>query len=336
MKPGAIAFLIISSIAVTVSAQVGPSVTFQVADHQYRIEAVAGALAEDLTVALDQLSPRALDEWVNISPDGGWLLFSSERFGCDGWACLALVAADFSAGEAISITGSGVVHTEGRSAVASGGNLVVFPSFGGPHAKDLYAISNDGSGWSAPLLLTGASPFDYHDCPALSDDGTRLVLDCGDVPGEMSLCEVGSDGNSFSTLLSPGDPQAPPGSEGFHHPDYAADGSYLVEIRINGNDTLWQLAGAGATPTPVAGLTNDNSPCGLADGRVASLWLERAGNTNGYHELKVMALDGSDLVMLQIDIDIFDTGLGCGGVSALIFADGFESGHPGAWSTVAP
>jgi hypothetical protein len=336
MKTSTVLSFTLLVAALPALTQDGPWITYRIDDHLYRIEAAAGATAEDLTVALDALEPRAPDEGVNISPDGGWLLFSTERFGCGGWACLALVDSGVVSGAAVTVTGTGVIHTEGRSAVASGGNLIVYPTFDGPHSQDLFAITDDGTGWSAPQLLTADSPFQFHDFPAISGDGLKVLMDCGDVSGEASLCEVGCDGTGFVTLLSPGDAVAPAGAEGLHHPDYAADGSYLVEIRIDGNDTLWSLAAAGVAPTPVGGLTNDNSPCGLADGRVASLWLERPGNGDGFHELKVMAADGSDQLMLVTGVDVFDVGLGCGGASSLIFADDFEQGNTGAWTATVP
>jgi hypothetical protein len=69
----------------------------------------------------------------------------------------------------------------------------------------------------------------------------------------------------------------------------------------------------GATP-PVKvapAFTNDNSPCVLPDGSIASLWLNRPGGT-GVHELKVMKPDGSSFFMLVINQDVADIGLGCG------------------------
>lgn len=332
----ALAAMLAGLWATTARSQDGPWITFRLGDHLYRMEASPGAAMEDLTVALDQLAPRAPDENVNLSPDGRWLLLSSERFGCGGWACLALVDAELTAGAAVTVTGVGVIHTEGRSAVASGGDLIVYTTFDGPHAQDLFAITHDGSGWSAPRLLSTDSPFAFHDFPAISADGTRVLMNCGDVSGEASLCEVASDGTGFTVLLSPTDPQAPIGAEGLHHPDYAVDGTYVVEIRISGSDTLWHLSQAGAAPTPIGGLGNDNSPCVLPDGRVASLWLDRPGNGDGFHELKVMALDGSALEMLVTGVDVFDVGLGCGGTSILLFSDGFETGGLERWSAVGP
>ncbi len=66
-----------------------------------------------------------------------------------------------------------------------------------------------------------------------------------------------------------------------------------------------------ARPEPVGpAYTNDNSPCVLPDGRVASLWLARPGGQS-LHELKVMAPDGASYAMLVTEVDIAD--IGCGG-----------------------
>ena len=57
---------------------------------------------------------------------------------------------------------------------------------------------------------------------------------------------------------------------------------------------------------------NDNSPCVLGDGRIASLWLDRPGG-EGLYELKIMAADGSSFFMTLKGTGVLDIGLGCGG-----------------------
>jgi hypothetical protein len=57
---------------------------------------------------------------------------------------------------------------------------------------------------------------------------------------------------------------------------------------------------------------NDNSPCVLPDGRIASLWLDRPGGSEA-HEIKVMAPDGSSYILVLTEVDVADIGLGCGG-----------------------
>ncbi|MEP6811864.1 MAG: hypothetical protein ABI990_02625 [Actinomycetota bacterium] len=77
-----------------------------------------------LGAALDALSPGGGDGLLNTAPDGRWLVLSTERFGCAGWACLTVVHADLRAGAAVR-TPAGVIHPEGFVAIASGDALVV-------------------------------------------------------------------------------------------------------------------------------------------------------------------------------------------------------------------
>jgi hypothetical protein len=282
----------------------------------YRMEAAAGAAPEDVSAALDALSPGTGDGWLNLSPDGAWLVLTTERFDpdCNDWACLAILPADLSTGEAVR-AGDEAVHPEGWPAVASGGNLIVYPDAGGPHTLDLWAVQREGESWSEPLLLTNDSPYAYHDVPAISDDGSHVVFDCADQPygaAGTALCEAGTDGGGFRVVLTPG--QGPGGSDvnALHHADYAPDGSLVFEADWNG-EQIWRLPAGGGPPAVVnPDFGNDNSPCVLPDGRIASLWLERPGSS-GQHELKLMAADGSSYEMALTGIDVQDSGIGCGG-----------------------
>lgn len=75
---------------------------------------------------------------------------------------------------------------------------------------------------------------------------------------------------------------------------------------------IWCLPLAAAEPVKVnADFDNDNSPCVLPDGRIVSLWLLRPGGS-GFHEIKIMGPDGGSHIMVLTDVDVFDTGLGCG------------------------
>jgi hypothetical protein len=200
-----------------------------------------------------------------------------------------------------------------RAAIASGGALIVYPRQG-PHAIDLYASTLNGSTWGTPLLLTGSSSFQYHHDVAISDDGTKIVFDCGADPyGQppTSICEVGTDGTGFRVVAHPNDGPDQSNNHACHHPDYAPDGSIVFEADYLG-EQVWRKSG---TQAPVrvspSDVHNDNSPCVLPDGRIASLWLNAPGNTRGYHELKIMDPDGSNGVMVLTGQDIVDIGMGC-------------------------
>ncbi len=207
-----------------------------------------------------------------------------------------------------------MVHAEGFSAVSSGANLIVYSAGDGPHEIDLWAVSRAGDAWDAPLLLTMDSPYEFNRQPALSDDGSKLVFNCGpeSFSGEgAAICEVGSAGEGFRVVLNPADsPAGFPTTGAFHHPDYAPDGSIVFEGDWN-NEQIWRLMPGASEPVRVAdAFGNDNSPCVLPDGRIVSLWLDRPGGSGG-HEFKVMTPDGSNFVMVLPDVDVLDVGIGC-------------------------
>ncbi len=311
-----------SLLTITVSSALTPTgyIVYHLPDeaggHVYRIAAREGATPQDISAALDTLASGSDDDFLNISPDGRWLLLNTDRFhsSCSGWPCLALVKSDLSAGEVISAGGT-VIHAEGFAAVASGGGLVVYPADGPPHATDLWAIAHNGNGWLTPTLLTGGSPYKYNYQPAISSDGSRVVFDCGDQPyagAGTALCEVKTNGSDFRVMLTPA--QGPGGSDqnALHCPDYAPNGDLIFEADWESGEQIWRLAAGSSVPLQVSEqFGNDNSPCVLPDGRIVSLWLGRPDSSD-YHELKAMSADGSDYVMVLTGIDVADIGIGCG------------------------
>lgn len=284
----------------------------------YRIAAQEGATPENISQALNALAPYSDDGLINISPDGAWLVLNSERFDseCVGWSCLSIVAGDLSFGEAVR-AGGAVIHPEGFIAVASGGNLIVYKDGGGPHVRDLWAVTRSGaSAWGVPVLLTASSPYAYNDQPAISVDGSRVVFDCGNQPYGVTgtaICEAGTDGTGFRVMLTPADsPAGFPNTGALHHADYAPDGSIVFESNWDGEE-IWRLPVGTTEPVRVASqFNNDNSPCVLPDGRIVSLWLGRPENESGIHEIKVMASDGISYIMALTGSDLMDIGIGCG------------------------
>lgn len=171
--------------------------------------------------------------------------------------------------------------------------------------------------WNTPVLLSGASPYIYNSLPAMSNDGSKVLFDCGDEAygGEgTAICEVGTGGANLRVVITPANtPAGAAAGTALHHADYAPDGSIVFEADW-GSEQVWRLPAAGGTPTRIQpNSTNDNSPCVLSDGRVVSLWLSRQGNPAGLHEIKVMPADGSNYIMALIATDVLDGGVGCGG-----------------------
>ncbi|MGH7677145.1 MAG: TolB family protein [Gemmatimonadaceae bacterium] len=284
---------------------------------QFRIAARAGATPQNVSAVLDALSPGS-DEWISTSWDGEWLLLSTERFDpdCSGFACLAIVKGDLSSGEVIQVNGN-ALHATGSGTVAAGGNVVVYQDLGvGTNTRDLWVTTRLGGTWSAPVALTGASPFLFNSHPSFSADGSRIVFDCGNEPfgaQGTSICEVSITGSGFRIAARPAD--SPPGLTdiaALHHPAYSPDGGLVFEANWAG-EQIWKLSPGSPTPVPLSSaLTNDNSPCVLPDGRIASLWLSRAGNPQGLHEIKVMTPSGGEYLMALTLVDVADVGISCG------------------------
>jgi hypothetical protein len=288
-------------------------VVFRFPDGVGRVEAREGAVAEKLGPRLDRLSPGR-DEWATISRDGTHLALGTTRFGCADWACVAIVPADLSRGDAIR-AGGALVHSDGTAAIGEGGRLVVFAAATDkPKIRDLFVTRRDGEAWSAPVKITGASKHPYNKQPELSFDGKTVAFDCGPEPYGQELtaaCTVGIDGSGLREVWSPG--KAPLGDSGaVHHPAWEPDGSLLLEIqRASDGERIYRMR-PGKEPEPMGKWTNDNSPCALPDGSIASMWLNRPENRRGLHELKIMSPDGATGFGLVIGIDLVDTGTSCG------------------------
>jgi hypothetical protein len=267
--------------------------------HLFVIDAAAGAQPRDLSLELDKLSPGT-DDWINVSADGSTFVLATERFDpqCKGWACLAVVPADLSGGTVVTVDGE-AIHPDSRAAISPDGSAIVFPKGGGPHELDLWVTIRSGDAWSAPVLLTGNLDYQYSDSPAFSPDGKRIAFTCGNQPygGEgTAICWVNADGSRLAEVIS--------GLHPYLHPAFSPDGSLLfatdrgIARLVAGSD--------GSDPIGLA-FSNDNAPCALPDGRIASLWIDRPGGS-GRHELKVMSADGTSYVMLVTDQDIEDIG----------------------------
>jgi hypothetical protein len=181
---------------------------------------------------------------------------------------------------------------------------------------DLYAVKRTAGAWGAPILLTADSSFQYHHDVAIAWDGSRILCDCGAENygvAPTSICEVATDGTGFQIVVGPDDGPDHSTSHAPHHADYTPEGDYVFEADWP-SETVWKLARGSKTPVRVSPdtQTDDNSPCVLPDGLIVSLWLGRAGNPSGMHELKMMNADGSGSQMILTGVDVVDIGMGCG------------------------
>jgi hypothetical protein len=300
---------------VLILAQQSPStghVTFKNTNgHVFRIGTDLDAQPEDVTSLLDQLAPGGGDAWLASSHDGSRLLLSTERWdpSCMGWACLAVANDTLSNGAAVH-AGAAVLHPSAIGAIADDARIV-FPAAGGPHTVDLWRVDPVGGAWSAPVLLTRESPFDYATEPALAWDETKLLFDCGYQPYATvgtAICEVGMDGSGLRIVLGPDGVQpAFAGARTLDHPGYARDGSILFGAERNGVQ-IWRLPPDGAAPEAVGNVFNsDNRPCVLPNGSVVS----QLQNDSTY-ALKVMQVSDHTFALLQAG-DVAPDSLACGG-----------------------
>lgn len=280
----------------------------------FRIAATRGARPEDVGSRLEALGGDGEDDWINVAPDGSWLLVSSARFGCaDVGACMVAVAADFTRADVVETTAGPQDYGE-LGAIASGGDLVVFPWSDGPHETDLWAMRRDGEVWDAPELLTGDSPHEYHGWPAVSEDGRAVVFNCGATAygqERTGICRADIDAGGVEQLVGPQDGPGASPDRSARSADWRPGGGIVFEADWQGGEHLWRWVPGREPEMITPDFPNDNSPCVLPDGRVASLWLGRPDGAG--HELKVMGPDGNDHELLVTGVDVMDVGLGCGG-----------------------
>ena len=291
--------------------------------HVYRMEARAGTKATDVSRSLDRFGPGT-DGFISTSGDGEWMLVQTSRFGCGAESCMVRVNRTMCMVQTI-VSNGGLVRPAATAAIASGGRTIVYPSGDGPHEQDLFAVTQDAGGWSAPVLLTADSRFAYNAQPTISADGLHALFDCGNESGAgegTSICEVKTDGKDMTIRVASKD--GPGGKSANHHASYSPDGSIVFEGSwYGGAEQVWR-AFPGKAPAlindevvevnPVVyRFTDDNSPCVLPDGRILSLWLGRP-TENGKeigHELKSMDPQGGTARMVLTGVDVVDTGMSC-------------------------
>lgn len=284
-----------------------------------RVEAVPNATIQNVSQLLNAISP-GVDSRMTQSEDGDFLLAESTRFGCTT-PCLSVFTSDLKSGSPVRRGTATIQIGSSPPVIGAGGRLIVFAA-PGAHNLDLYSITRPADatrGWSAAKLLTGASPKAFNHRPSLSPDQTKVTFDCGaDANGDedTDLCEVGVNGTNFRLVAAP----KMPFLHNLHNPSLDRNGTLVTEgegtVVIDGTpgnaERIFRISGTG-DPVPLAPTyTNDNTPCVLPNGNIASLWLGRVGNPDGNHELKIMKADGTYLGMIVQGFNIQDIGLTCG------------------------
>ncbi len=280
----------------TVPAAGGGRVLFELPDKTVRlVAATAHGTVVDLSARLRVTGPAAL------SRNGSWLVASTD----DG--CLAVSTGDFTSLEKVTASGSCVAQYADTVDVSGDGTLIVFNA-SGTHERDLYAVHRTGPGdWGQPVDLTGTGPYAVNKLPRLSDDAATVVYDCSD--GEesdegTSICTVGTSGGDVRTVL-----KQPLGDwTAFHSAAYRPDGGLVFECHHPGEELVCALPPGAHEPVRVtaSGTSNDNSPCVLPDGRIASLL------DTGTHVLRVVGPTGGDPVTVYDTQDVLDAGISCG------------------------
>ena len=259
----------------------------------------------------------------NVSHDGKWYSFQSERFDkdCDGWNCLTVADSSFKNIVSIRDGKGNVIHNESLAMVADGGKALVYASNDGPHSRDIFIVHKLGdSRWSIPKLLSANSTYDCNINPRFSFDGSRIVFQGGAAafPGE-SILLVDSSGTNYSEKINRNATvNGIVGCNELTMPCFAPDGSIYFEGHWGG-ERVWHYPIGGITPVlPDANTNNDNSPVVLPNGKVASLLLP-----NITHDLKLMNSDGTAKFYMTGSTTSFlqnveDVGIGAGLANPLI------------------
>lgn len=283
------------------------TITYMTGSTIFQLDVREGAKPVNLSLKLNSLG-SGTDEFLAMSRNGAFMTISTTRFSkdCSGWACLALLKGDMSEGHSVK-TKNNFVRPSGRAAISNEGTRIVYASDEGPHAQDLFLLEKVEGQWTQAQLITGVSHHKYNTEPVLSEDGTRVLFDCSPVPYSQAgtgICEILVDGLLLSDIVDPSDnPLGPEGDFRAHHADYLPDGSIIFQADWAGAQ-LWHLpVGAEKARQVNPDISNDNRPCGLPGGYIASLWLERPGAI-GVSELKISQSDGDGFSVLTPNEDV--------------------------------
>ena len=251
------------------------------------------------------------ESWINLSPNGEWILLDSTRLdsSCEDWACLIYGKRDASDFKTIKLTDGSVIHPENFSAISNDAKFVVV-HLSQDDGNDLFvSTQDDNNTWSELKALTASSPSTDNKNPSISADGTEVLFDCGE-----NICLVNSDGTNLKTLIRLDD--KPNNSwESITNADFDTYGNIVFQGTFVAT-WPWRYNRKTSEITLINNKNNnDNFPCVLSNGDIATLWFDRAENNSGNAELKIMNATGtSQVIAITGDNEIFNAPLGCGGL----------------------
>ncbi|MCX6187860.1 MAG: hypothetical protein NTU43_12875, partial [Bacteroidetes bacterium] len=284
---------------------------------------VQGASPVELTPLINAHAIQSGNNFgpINVSPDGKWYTFVSERFEADcssltGGNCLTV--ADFNFAHITSIRdGNGnVIHSTGVTSIFDGGNAIVY-SDEGTHTLDVFIIRKISSSWTIPKMISGNSTYAYNINPRFSSDGKKVIFQGQSTAytGESIMIVDSNGANLFEKINRNAKVDGSMGNPEVHMPSFAPDGSIIFEAQWGPGtpERVWHYSNLSTLLVmPDSTDLNDNSPVALPNGKVASLQLP-----NSTHDLKVENVDGSGKFFLtglstSFHQDVFDIGLGAG------------------------
>lgn len=249
---------------------------------------------------------------INVSHNGQWYVFQSERFdqNIGGYEAITICSSNFTAFEVPKDAQGNAFHAEGIMQITNNGSTIYFVSGGGTGARDIFRIDRQGSFWSQPVeLTTTATAFTYHTSPYLSYDETRLLFEsaASSYPVE-AIEEISTTGTNLSTRLLITDIS---NCSQVRSPCFDISGNIYVEAETDA-ERIWKLSGGNLPATAVApSITNDNSPVTLPSGEIFSVYLPAQ-----LHEPKVMDGNGGNSFMLSVSgypfTEVYDIGISAG------------------------
>jgi hypothetical protein len=244
-------------------------------------------------------------------------VISSERFGNQGWAALSVIKSDLSEGSAVEDSLGNRFHS-GAAVISSDGMTIVYQE-SDSGLQHLFMISKKTGFWSQPVKITAGSTYRNHGRPNISSDGLKVVFDCTMDSNEIyaqngtDIAVVNTDGTGFTVKITHNARTGSDQPNALRHPAFIP-GGIVFEADWDG-EQIWKLMDGETQPVIINNdFHNDNSPCALYDGRIVSLWLGRSGNPDGYHEIKVMTVDGTTYEMILTGKEVLDDTIGAGGM----------------------